>query len=85
MPENIPMSVTKPNPKEEFKQLLTRKQMLQEVLGVADRIEQLHSGLSSAMQMGKQTSNINKELLQDNAAATQAQGGFGEARRAHDR
>ncbi|MBF0255572.1 MAG: hypothetical protein HQL47_03745, partial [Gammaproteobacteria bacterium] len=60
------MSATRKNPKEEFKQLLTRKQMLQEVLGVADRIEQLHSGLSSAMQMGKQTSHINKNLLQDN-------------------
>ena len=43
------------------------KQMLQEVLGIADRIEQLHTGLHSAMQMGQQTNDIDCDLLQRSA------------------
>lgn len=54
---------SKRNPKQEFKELLTRKRLLQEVLNVADRVEQIHSGLNSALQMGKPTSQIDKEVL----------------------
>lgn len=57
------MSSTKRNPKEELKQLQARKRLLEEMLGAADRVEQLHSGLNAAVQLGKPTRLISESAL----------------------
>ncbi len=56
-------SVKTRNPKEEFKQLLRRKELLEKVLRAADRVEQLHSGLHAAQQMGADSGQIDQATL----------------------
>lgn len=61
------MSQTR-NPKQEFKELVKRKEVLEEMLGLATRVEHLLGGLEATVQMGKTSSEIPK-AAQDLLAA----------------
>jgi hypothetical protein len=56
------------NPKQEFKELVKRKEVLEEMLSLAGRVEHLLGGLQATVQMGKTSSEIPKEA-QDLLAA----------------
>ncbi len=51
------------DPNVEYKQLLSRKHALEQMIMAADRVERLHSGLQAAVQMGKPTNMIGKSAL----------------------
>lgn len=54
------MSQTR-NPKQEFKELVKRKEVLEEMITLASRVEQLLGGLQATVHMGKTSSEIPKE------------------------
>jgi hypothetical protein len=62
----------KRNPREEFRQLLTRKRLLEEMFSAADRVEQLHAGLDAAVQMGKPSRMLSKSALKVYAGLSEA-------------
>lgn len=61
------MSQTR-NPKQEFKELVKRKEVLEEMLGLATQVEHLLGGLEATVHMGRISNQIPKEV-QDLLAA----------------
>ena len=58
------MSIDAENdPNAEYKQLLSRKHALEQMIAATDRVERLHSGLQAAVQLGKPTNMIGKSAL----------------------
>lgn len=54
------MSQTR-NPKQEFKELVKRKEVLEEMIDLASQVEQLLGGLQATVHMGKTSSEIPRE------------------------